>query len=300
MHEKRRALGRSLDDLGIGDLLLGLENQPEQGSERLQSSYIPVDKVVPNPYQPRKHFSASALEQLAQSIKSQGLLQPIVVREVNNGYQLIAGERRLRATQIAGMDTIPAIIKNLSDQACLVLAVIENIQRQDLNVVELAESFHSLATKYGMTHAEVGRLVGRSRAAVSNLIRLLQLDGGVKDMLVKGMIEMGHARCLLSLPTHKQADVAQKILEAQMPVREAESLVRGLVESDTQQVQAKIGKASLTPTLQSIRERMVKLFGEKLQIKPKSNKKGGVVSFQYASEDELHGILNKVGEKVAG
>ena len=297
MHEKRKALGRSLDELGIGDLLLGLDSHDEKENERLRATHIPVNQVKPNPYQPRKHFSASALEQLAQSIKSQGLLQPVVVREVDTGcYQLIAGERRLRASQIAGMDKIPAIVKNLTDQACLVLAVIENIQRQDLNVVELAESFHSLATKYGMTHAEVGRLVGRSRAAVSNLIRLLQLEEKVKEMLIQGAIEMGHARCLLSLPREKQITTAEKIVELQLPVREAEALVRSLIEDEQNQGQAKVVKLDLSPTLNIVKDRMIKIFGTKVQIKPKSNKKGGVVSFQYASEEELEALLTKLPE----
>lgn len=297
MHEKRKALGRSLDELGIGDLLLGLDSHDEQENERLRATHISVNQVKPNPYQPRKHFSASALEQLAQSIKSQGLLQPIVVREIDTGnYQLIAGERRLRASQIAGMEKIPAIVKNLTDQACLVLAVIENIQRQDLNVVELAESFHSLATKYGMTHAEVGRLVGRSRAAVSNLIRLLQLEEKVKEMLIQGAIEMGHARCLLSLPQEKQIITAEKIVELQLPVREAEALVRSLIEDEQNQGQAKVVKIDLSPTLTIVKDRMAKVFGAKVQIKPKSNKKGGVVSFQYASEEELEALLTKLPE----
>lgn len=297
MHEKRKALGRSLDELGIGDLLLGLDSHDEQENERLRATHIPVNQVKPNPYQPRKHFSASALEQLAQSIKSQGLLQPIVVREIDTGhYQLIAGERRLRASQIAGMEKIPAIVKNLTDQACLVLAVIENIQRQDLNVVELAESFHSLATKYGMTHAEVGRLVGRSRAAVSNLIRLLQLEEKVKEMLIQGAIEMGHARCLLGLPREKQVATAEKIVEHQLPVREAEALVRSLIEDAQNQGQAKVVKIDLSPTLTIVKDRMAKVFGAKVQIKPKSNNKGGVVSFQYASEVELETLLTKLPE----
>ena len=298
MQDKRKALGRSLDDLGISDLLLGIETSDEQKQERLKASHIPVDQVKPNPYQPRKHFSASALEQLAQSIKSQGLLQPVVVREMpDETYQLIAGERRLRASQIAGLETIPAIIKNLSDQACLVLAVIENIQRQDLNVVELAESFHSLATKYGMTHAEVGRLVGRSRAAVSNLIRLLQLDEQVKTMLVKGFIEMGHARCLLGLPKSKQLETAERIVEQQLPVRETEALVRALIQSDGKESLVKPSKSTLPASLLAIKESIMKIFGEKTQIKPKANNKGGVVSFTYTSEEELQQVIARFSGK---
>ncbi|MEC8063721.1 MAG: ParB/RepB/Spo0J family partition protein [Pseudomonadota bacterium] len=292
MQDKRKALGRSLDDLGISDLLLGIDSPEGQEVDRLKAIHVPVNSVKPNPYQPRKHFSASALEQLAQSIKSQGLLQPIVVRDMGSGgFQLIAGERRLRASQIAGLKQIPAIVKNLTDQACLVLAVIENIQRQDLNVVELAESFQALATKYGMTHAEVGRLVGRSRAAVSNLIRLLQLDEQVKNMLVKGFIEMGHARCLLGLPKEKQLETAEKIVEQQLPVRETESIVRALVQADGKEQPARMLKSPLSPSLQAMKDSIVKIFGIKTTIKPKPNSQGGVVSFPYANEEELQKVI---------
>lgn len=292
MQDKRRALGRGLDELGIGDLLSSI--QDSSGSEdRLKAKFLNVDMVTPNPYQPRKHFSATALKQLADSIKAQGLLQPIVVRAgKSGGYELIAGERRLRACQSIGMKSVPAIVKNISDQACLVLAVIENIQRQDLNVLELAESLQSLASKYGMTHAEVGGVVGKSRAAVSNLIRLLQLNDDVKKLLIEGLIEMGHARCLLSLPSGDQLDLAKKIMERQLPVREVEEMVRGI-----QQTQSKVQKTarvfSENRDVSSLKQLMSRFFGAKVQVKPRG-KEGGVVSFSYQTEDELKQLMARI------
>lgn len=294
MNDRRRALGKSLEDLGISDLLGSISKPASHEKEKIKACSLDVTKVRPNPYQPRKHFSAKALEELAQSIKSQGLLQPIVVRKVGENYELIAGERRLRASQIAGFTMIPAVIKDISDQACLVLAVIENIQRQDLNVIELAESFHSLAAKYGMTHAEVGKIVGKSRASVSNLIRLLQLDDGVKGFLIEGLIEMGHARCMLSLPACDQVAVAQKIIDAQLPVRDAESLVRSILSKESEENKTKSMDIEVSKGVIVIGEKISSFLGTKVMIKQKPNQDGGVVTFQYSSEKELLDLYGKM------
>ena len=297
MHDtKRRALGSSpLDELGIRDLLTsGADAITDQSGDEVTSIMVDVSTVKPNPYQPRKHFSASSLEQLSQSIKAQGLLQPIVIRTNSQGeHELIAGERRLRASQMAGLTHIPAVIKEITDQACLAFAIIENIQRQDLNVIELAQSLHSLATKYGMTHSDVGRLVGKSRAAVSNVIRLLQLSGDVKDMLVRGVIDMGHARCLLSLPDSDQASVAQKIIDQQLPVRDAEALVRNILGGA---LTKKNGSFKITPNpeISSMVEGLAQQFsGIKLNIKSKESG-GGVMQIQYDSDKDIQKLLQKL------
>ena len=297
MHEKRKALGKGLEELGISDLLSSIQTtQSEEGM--LKSRFLAVTSITPNPYQPRKHFSASGLKQLAESIKAQGLLQPVVVRPGKSAnYELIAGERRLRACQLIGMKTIPAIVKNISDQACLVLAVIENIQRQDLNVVELAESLHALAAKYGMTHAEVGGVVGKSRAAVSNLIRLLQLQAEVKQWLVEGLLEMGHARCLLSLPPQEQLQVAKEIIDKQLPVREVELLVRLNLGGGASKPRKTAGKSQAHPAIESLCSRFSHCLGKAVMIKPKGDKPGGVFSFRYESEQELESMLAKLSSE---
>lgn len=297
MHDvRRKALGSSpLDELGIRDLLTADSGEADQQSDsEVTSIMIDVSVVKPNPYQPRKHFSAASLEQLSQSIRAQGLLQPVVVRKNSRDeYELIAGERRLRASQMAGMTKIPAVVKEITDQACLAFAIIENIQRQDLNVIELAQSLHSLATKYGMTHSDVGRLVGKSRAAVSNVIRLLQLSGEVKVMLVQGVIDMGHARCLLSLPESDQAAVAQKIVDQQLPVRDAEALVRNIIGGTVKKKNGAF-KVDPDPKLSNLVGLISKQFsGIKLNIKPKESG-GGVVQIQYDSEKDIEALLQKV------
>ncbi len=292
MQDKRKALGKGLEELGISDLLSSIEVSGKEDA-KLKARFINVDTVTPNPYQPRKHFSPTALKQLADSIKAQGLLQPIVVRPgKTSNYELIAGERRLRACQSIGLKSIPAVIKNITDQACLALAVIENIQRQDLNVVELAYSLHSLASKYGMTHAEVGRIVGKSRAAVSNLIRLLGLSEVVKNHLVEGLIEMGHARCLLSLSKDQQAKFSKEIIEKQLSVRDVERLVKQFQE------EAKPTRVLQAPTeslyIQGLKKKMSHMLGLQVQIKPKGNSGGGVVSFSYDDKAMLEKVLERL------
>lgn len=296
MHDiKRRALGSSpLDELGIRDLLTADSEPASHDDSDVTSLMIDVSVIKPNPYQPRKHFSATSLEQLAQSIKAQGLLQPVVVRKNQAGvYELIAGERRLRASQMAGLVKIPAVVKEISDQACLAFAIIENIQRQDLNVIELAQSLHSLATKYGMTHSDVGRLVGKSRAAVSNVIRLLQLSSEVKVMLVQGFIDMGHARCLLSLPEEDQAEVAQKIVDQQLPVRDAEALVRSIIGGEYKKGNGRF-KIDPAPKISGIVDKLAKQFtGIKCNIKAKESG-GGVLSIQYSADKDIEALLQKI------
>lgn len=299
MHDlRRKALGSSpLDELGIRDLLTADSDQASvDDAENVTSLMIDVSEVRPNPYQPRKHFSASGLEQLSQSIRAQGLLQPVVVRVNSEGtYELIAGERRLRASQMAGLTKIPAVVKEISDQACLAFAIIENIQRQDLNVIELAQSLQSLATKYGMTHSDVGRLVGKSRAAVSNVIRLLQLSSEVKVMLVQGLIDMGHARCLLSLPEEQQAEVAQKIVDQQLPVRDAEALVRSILGGNHKKQNGRF-RIDPAPHLSHVVDTIAKQFsGIKMNLKVKESG-GGVLSIQYNAEKDIETLLKNIQE----
>ena len=243
--QKKRGLGRGLSDLGLGELLKGSSSSvvidapvvsadskvvsaAAQGSSLCQLS---VDQVVAGRYQPRTQFAPGALEELAQSIRSQGVIQPVVVRETDRGYELIAGERRWRAAQLAGLKVIPAIVRELSDDAAVAMSLIENIQREDLNAIEEAVALNRLLHEFSLTHQEVSEVVGRSRTAVSNLVRLLRLQSAVKTMVENGQLEMGHARALLSLEGAQQVDVAKSIVARGLSVRQAEAWVKALAES---------------------------------------------------------------------
>lgn len=302
MSEERKALGVTLDDLGIRDLLssAGPLRQPKPGeapssSSSVKAQWVSVDLLSPNPYQPRKQFSAMELEKLAHSIKTQGVLQPVLVREVGNRYELIAGERRLRASQIAGLTTIPVVVKNISDQACLVLALIENIQRQELNVIELAESLQSLVTRYGMTHVEVGKMIGKSRASVSNLIRLIQLEDKIKSYLAQGLLDMGHARCLLAAPKDKQLPLADRIIEGGLSVRQSEGLVKQASEEKLGTLLPGRSEKKPVPTVfSSIKDKWRDYFGVGVAIKPHASKPGGVLQLSFKDEAELKLIHEKL------
>lgn len=188
---------------------------------------LPLTQIIPDPNQPRKHFQESALEGLASSIKQHGVIQPIIVRQVDaKSYQIIAGERRWRASRMAELAVLPAIVHTDEPQEDVAISLIENIQREALNPVELAEAFYKLNHDHGLSHEGIATLVGKRRATVSNLLRLLGLSGEARDLLVSGKLEMGHARCLLTLPSEQQAIFGKKIVEKSLTVRDAEKLVQ--------------------------------------------------------------------------
>ena len=223
MAKKKRGLG----SLGV-DVLLSAAKTENAISNSDASTLavsdkslqnLPVDMIRQSPYQPRQIMEPEALEALANSIRQQGVVQPIVVRKVGESYELIAGERRWRASQQAGLQEIPAVIKDVDDQEAAAIAIIENLQREDLNPLEEAQAFANLIDKFGLTHQEVGEVVSRSRAAVSNSLRLLALAQPVKDMLNHGELEMGHARALLALDASQQPKCAQTIVQRQLSVR---------------------------------------------------------------------------------
>ncbi len=223
---KKRGLGRGLDALLSGGLAA-----TEDAAEPLDSDLrdIPVDLLQRGRYQPRVDMREETLADLAESIKAQGVVQPIVVRPIGEGrYEIIAGERRWRASQLAGKQEIPAVVRDVPDEAAVAMALIENIQRENLNPLEEANALQRLIEEFEMTHQEAGVAVGRSRAAVSNLLRLLELSPTVKPLLETGELEMGHARTLLALPAEQQAVAAKEIVAKGMSVRGAEAYVKSL------------------------------------------------------------------------
>lgn len=302
--QKKRGLGRGLSDLGLGELLQGssaavVADAPEVGvSDELVSSPAPgsslcqlnVEQVVAGRYQPRTQFAPGALEELAQSIRSQGVIQPIVVRKTESGYELIAGERRWRAAQLAGLKVVPAIVRELSDDAAVAMSLIENIQREDLNAIEEAVALNRLLHEFSLTHQEVSEVVGKSRTAVSNLVRLLRLQPAVKNMVENGQLEMGHARALLSLEGAQQVDVAKGIVARQLSVRQAEAWVKSLLESSSMETAM---PAEIDPNIKKLQHDLSDKLCARVVIRHQPKGKGQLV-VHYNSVDELDGILGRI------
>lgn len=252
---------------------------------------LAIDKLMPGQYQPRRFFDESALEALANSIKSQGIIQPIVVRSVkgDSRFEILAGERRWRASQLAGLERVPVIFKEMSDQEALAVALIENIQREDLNPVETAIALKRLIEEFSLTHQEVGDVIGRSRSSITNTLRLLDLAPEVQALLSEGKLDMGHARALLSLPAKKQLAVAKQVVEHALTVRDTERLVKQQLAGNVKDVK----KTEKDPDLLSLERNLSEILGAMTEIKARKKGKGEVV-IRYNSLDELDGILLKI------
>lgn len=265
----------------------GMENNPEG-----TVSDIPVDSISRGTYQPRVHFDPQALQELADSITAQGLIQPILLRSRGGGYELIAGERRWRAAQLAGLKTIPAIVREMDDNAVAAVTLIENIQREDLNPLEEARALHRLKNEFRMTDLAVAEAVGRSRAAVSNLIRLLDLDERVSKMLETGKIEMGHARALLTLPADDQHAIAMKVYAEGLSVRATEALARNGAPAKKPK-NTKTAKPQQDSHIRALEAQLSEKLGAKVSIEHTSGGKGNI-TISYNSLDELDGILSHI------
>jgi len=254
---------------------------------------IPVDAISRGTYQPRVHFDPEALQELADSITAQGLIQPILLRQRGGGYELIAGERRWRAAQLAGLSSIPAIVREMDDNSVAAVTLIENIQREDLNPLEEARALHRLKNEFRMTDLAVAEAVGRSRAAVSNLIRLLDLDERVSEMLATGKIEMGHARAVLTLPADEQHSIAMKVYAEGLSVRATEALVRKNAASSKSRKGGKPAKNHADSHIKALESQLSDKLGANVSIDHKSGGKG-CITVKYNSLDELDGILSHI------
>ncbi len=289
MSVKKRGLGRGLDAL-LTNGRPAAENVAQTESHPHELQKLPIEFLKPGKYQPRKDMSQDALDDLASSIRAQGIIQPIVVRQVaDNLYEIIAGERRWRASQIAGLAEVPCIIKNVPDEAAVAIALIENIQREDLNAMEEAVALQRLSTEFELTHQQVADAVGKSRTTVTNLLRLNQLVDDVKTLLEHGDIEMGHARALLTLTPEQQSEAGRVIAAKQMTVREAEALVRRILEP-LPPVEPKVKDPDVAALEQSLSER----FCAPVHISYSKKGKGELV-IGYSNLAELDGILAKLG-----
>lgn len=283
MVAKKKRLGRGLGSL-IGNVQEVTQASPEEIASGL--SELPIDKIERGEYQPRKHFDEEALQELANSISAQGVVQPIVVRAQGSHYELIAGERRWRASQLAGLQTIPAVIKKIDTQTAAAIALIENIQREDLNPLEESMALQRLIDDFDLTHMQVAEAVGRSRVAVSNLLRLLELAEPVKELVNKSLLSMGHARALLALPEHDQPEIARVIVNRALSVRETEALVKKALAPH----QNKVEKTEPDPDIQRLEQKISESLCAEVKIK--TGKKGaGQLVIHFHNNDELDGIL---------
>ncbi len=293
MTAKKRGLGR-----GLEALLTNSHKQREHDSQvpdiELATSELqklPIEWLQPGRYQPRKDMAPEALEDLAASIKAQGIIQPIVVRAVaEQRYEIIAGERRWRAAQLARLAEVPCLVKSVADDAAIAMALIENIQREDLNAMEEAVALQRLLTEFKLTHQEVADAVGKSRATVTNLLRLNNLMAETKTLLERGDIELGHAKLLLALEGEQQADVARVIAAKALTVREADKLVRLALEPPKQAP----AKASPDADIKRLEQRLTERFSAAVAINHNRKGKGKLV-INYSSLDELDGILAHLG-----
>jgi ParB family chromosome partitioning protein len=251
---------------------------------------IPIARISPNPRQPRQRIGREELATLAASITAHGVLQPILVIETIDGYQLVAGERRLRASELAGLDRIPAIIRQLADRDQLELALVENLQREDLGPLEEANAFKSLVDDFGMSHDEIAARVGRARSTVANTLRLLDLDEDVQAVLSEGVISEGHARALGGLTPDQQARVVSTVVEQQLSVRQTEELVRRLREPRKLPIDAPMRR--LEPELERIEEELRRSLGTKVTLA--RSRRGGRIVIEYYSDEELAQLYDRL------
>ena len=300
VHKKydKSVIGRGLDSMGIGrglDALIDTSDVTTQGSSNLNE--IPIEQIEPNPDQPRREFDPTALQELAASIQNMGIIAPITLRQVApDRYQIIAGERRWRASQIAGLKAIPAYIRTVEDENVMELARVENIQREDLNAIEIALAYEHLAETPGMTQEKISERVGKSRTAVTNYMRLLKLPAQIQMALKNHEIDMGHARALLSLESPSmQLKIFNEVKKNQYSVRKVEEMVQMLKNGeDVQMAKKKIAsKAQLPEEFKVLKDRLAELFQTKVAMTLSPNGKGKI-SIPFANEEELERIMNAI------
>ena len=279
MKDKKNSLGTGLE------ALLGKDKNEER--ERGVVKEIQLNEITPSQYQPRKKMHKETLEELAQSIKQQGVLQPVLVRRQASGsYELVVGERRWRASQVAGLKTIPAIIKNLNNDESAKIALIENLQREDLNYMDQARGLHRLKTEFNLSQEELGASVGKSRPATTNLLRLMKLNPEVQAMLEEGKLDMGHARALLSLDESEQIETAKKVFEEKLSVRQTEKLSTGPTKK-----RKKLQKKD--PNTLRLEREISDALGAQAQIL-QNRKRGGKLTINFANPEDLQRILERI------
>jgi ParB family chromosome partitioning protein len=285
---KRKALGR-----GLG-ALIPIDRVPAMNSrdEKIRIFQCPVDKLIPNAEQPRQSFSEKKLYELTDSLRAKGVIHPLIVRVWESGYQIVTGERRWRAAKLAGLKSVPVIVKEVTDTDMLELALIENIQREDLNPVEEADAYRQLIEEHGLKQEDLARRVGKKRSSVANILRLLKLPGEIRRYLMTGELSMGHARAILGVVgTQAQVALALRVVKGRMSVRECEELVR-LSPRTTSKPKKSPRKHKYTPQMYRLVESMQRRFGTKVDVL--QGKKGGRVVIHYYSSEELERIIGVI------
>ncbi len=278
---------------GVASTIQKAMSKNDPAAERSAGSELNIKQIHPSPFQPRRHFDDEALRELAQSIQQQGLLQPIVVRErPQGGFELIAGERRWRAAQQAGLSKIPALVRRVSDKEASALALIENVQREDLSALEEAMGMARLRDEFELTQQQIADAVGKSRVAIANLLRLLNLGSVARGLLERGEIEMGHARALLGLEGLQQDQAARQAAEQHLSVRQTEALVKKISRPEAPQRSA--ASASADPDTLRLQQRLTDKIGAPVAIKQLSGGKGEL-TIKYSSLEELDGVLRHLG-----
>ncbi|MDI3476501.1 MAG: ParB family transcriptional regulator, chromosome partitioning protein [Thermoanaerobacterium sp.] len=273
----KRGLGR-----GLQALIPDIDEENTKGVENIK-----ISDIEPNQFQPRKHFDDESLKELSDSIKEHGIIQPIIVRKINFGYQIVAGERRWRAAKLAGLKEIPAIVKDFDDQKVMEIALIENLQREDLNPIDEAKAYKSLMEQFNLTQEEISKRVGKSRSAIANSIRLLNLDENVQNMLMEGKITTGHAKVILALQdADKQNIIANKIVDKNLNVRETENLIKEVASPKRKKRQVN------DIYIKEIEDNFCRFFGTKVKIIPGKNK--GKIMIEYYGEEDLSRLTDLI------
>ncbi len=287
---KKLALGR-----GLGALIPDPVSARGEDSQAADKVYLECDTdlIQPNRFQPRSHFDDEEMAQLSESIRSQGVLQPLLVRKLEMGYELVAGERRLRAAKMAGLDKVPVVVKDVTNSEMLEIAIVENIQRENLNPIEEAEAYHRLITEFGLTQEQAAGRVGKSRSAVANFLRLRQLPDAIKESITDGRLSMGHARALLGTENQLQQSAAWRaVIRKSLSVRQTEDLVKRL--RNAAEVVERKKNGSEERHLASLADNLSRRFGTKVQIKRRGKK--GKLEIEFYSDDDLNRLLELLGE----
>jgi ParB family transcriptional regulator, chromosome partitioning protein len=288
----RRALGKGITAL--------LPNRPvvQNDADRPPPfapetpSHVAIDEIDPNPLQPRRVFEPARLEELAKSIRSNGIIQPIVVRRSGSRYQLVAGERRWRAARLAGLETLPVIIQNIPDDRLLEITLIENIQREDLNPIETAVAFERLAKELNLSHEEIGERTGKDRSTITNLLRLLQLPADLQSLVANRRLSQGHARCLLGIPAELQREVAEKVVAQGLSVRQVEALTQRMTETRKPKSPKDV---PLDPNVKAAIQELERVLSTKVRIVEKANNSGRIEIDYFSAED-----LDRIYAAIAG
>lgn len=296
MSRLKRGLGKGISDLGLSELLESVSQEKievEPSANGTELKQLPVEKLKRGRYQPRLQMDETALQELADSIRAQGVIQPIVARKLEDGeFEIIAGERRWRAAQRAGLDSVPVVVRDIPDEAAIAMALIENIQRKDLNAIEEAIALQRLIDEFKMTHEAVAKAVGKSRTAVSNLLRLLQLAPEVRSMVEQGELDMGHARALLSVPLKMQPILAMQIVHRALSVRQTEQFIKQYLEKQSLSDDI-AAHQDMDPDVKRLQNRLAETLGATVKISHNDKGRGKLV-IQYNSLDELDGIIEHI------